>query len=80
MTKSPNTPPISVRILDAGERGQELMVPAEISDVKAVVAAVHFIVNNAAKYDVPPETLETELQQLGLPKGMPRSRSRWVQC
>lgn len=37
--------------------------------MKAIVAALHFIVNGAAKYDVSSETLETELQQLGLPKG-----------
>eukprot|EP01122_Echinamoeba_exundans_P002389 TRINITY_DN12336_c0_g1_i1.p1 TRINITY_DN12336_c0_g1~~TRINITY_DN12336_c0_g1_i1.p1 ORF type:complete len:202 (+),score=47.35 TRINITY_DN12336_c0_g1_i1:23-628(+) len=38
------------------------------SDVKAVIASLNFILSGAAKYDVSSETLETELQQLGLPK------------
>ncbi|KAL6043023.1 COMM domain-containing protein 4 [Balamuthia mandrillaris] len=38
------------------------------SDVKAVIAALNFIVTNGAKYDVEANTLNNELQQLGLPK------------
>jgi len=32
------------------------------------VAAIHFIVSNAAKYDVDEQSLSQEIQQLGLPK------------
>lgn len=39
------------------------------SDVKAVIAALDFIVTNGAKYNVDAAVLVTELQQLGLPKG-----------
>ena len=39
-----------------------------LSDVKGAVAAVHFMVVNAAKYDVDDVSLCTEIQQLGLPK------------
>jgi len=42
----------------------------EASDIKASIAALSFILNNAAKYNVDGDTLATELQQLGLPKGM----------
>lgn len=41
----------------------------ELSDVKACVALVEFVLVNAAKYNVNGETLSSELQQLGLPKG-----------
>jgi hypothetical protein len=57
-------PPLSVRKILT-----QTVSPTDNSDVKAIVAALHFIVNGAAKYDVGSETLETELQQLGLPKG-----------
>jgi len=40
-----------------------------VSDVKAAVAAIRFIVSNAVKYDVEEGVLKHELQQLGLPKG-----------
>ena len=40
----------------------------EWNDVKAAVAALHFIVTNAAKYGVTVEELSDEIQQLGLPK------------
>ena len=40
----------------------------EWNDVKAAVAALHFIVTNAAKYGVRVEELSDEIQQLGLPK------------
>merc|ERR1712196_353654 len=39
-----------------------------VSDVKAAVAAIRFIVSNAVKYDVEEGVLKHELQQLGLPK------------
>lgn len=39
-----------------------------LSDVKAAVAAIHFIFVNAVKHDVDESTLSQELQQLGLPK------------
>ena len=39
-----------------------------LSDIKGAVAAVHFMVVNAAKYDVDEVSLSTEIQQLGLPK------------
>jgi predicted ATP-grasp superfamily ATP-dependent carboligase len=41
----------------------------EISDVKAAIAALTFIFSSAAKYNVDSESLSSELQQLGLPKG-----------
>jgi len=41
----------------------------EISDTKAVIAALTFIIQNAAKYNVKPEVASQELQQLGLPGG-----------
>ncbi|XP_065184521.1 COMM domain-containing protein 4-like [Sycon ciliatum] len=40
----------------------------EPSDVKASIAALHFIISNAGKYAVASEVLSSELQQLGLPK------------
>ncbi|EGC35911.1 hypothetical protein DICPUDRAFT_78396 [Dictyostelium purpureum] len=39
-----------------------------VSDIKALIAAVHFIIFNSVKNDVDETTLSTELQQLGLPK------------
>jgi len=39
-----------------------------LSDIKGAVAAVHFMVVNAAKYDVDEVSLSQEIQQLGLPK------------
>ena len=41
----------------------------EESDIKASIAAISFILTNSAKYNVESDTLATELQQLGLPKG-----------
>uniref|UniRef100_A0A6B2LK07 COMM domain-containing protein n=1 Tax=Arcella intermedia TaxID=1963864 RepID=A0A6B2LK07_9EUKA len=38
-----------------------------LSDAKAVVAALTFILQNAARYNVKPEVASLELQQLGLP-------------
>jgi len=38
------------------------------SEVKACIAALTFILNNGAKYNVDADTLTNELQQLGLPK------------
>jgi len=39
-----------------------------LSDIKAIVAALEFIVRSAAKYDCDDGTLANELQQLGMPK------------
>lgn len=39
-----------------------------VSDLKGVVAAIHFMIINAAKYDVDEASLSQEIQQLGLPK------------
>lgn len=41
----------------------------ESGDIKASVAVLSFIFSSAAKYDVDSESLSSELQQLGLPKG-----------
>lgn len=40
----------------------------EDSDIKAAVAALSFIFTSAAKHSVSGDTLDNELQQLGLPK------------
>ncbi len=40
----------------------------ELTDLKAIVAALHFIVSSASKYAVAEDDLAAELQQLGLPK------------
>eukprot|EP00322_Chrysochromulina_rotalis_P025276 CAMPEP_0115850046 /NCGR_PEP_ID=MMETSP0287-20121206/11763_1 /TAXON_ID=412157 /ORGANISM="Chrysochromulina rotalis, Strain UIO044" /LENGTH=174 /DNA_ID=CAMNT_0003304033 /DNA_START=103 /DNA_END=627 /DNA_ORIENTATION=+ len=40
----------------------------ESHEAKGIVASLHFILTSSARYDVPDETLEGELQQLGLPK------------
>lgn len=40
----------------------------EISDIKAMIAALDFIISSAAKYDCEDKVLHLELQQLGLPK------------
>ncbi|XP_064645377.1 COMM domain-containing protein 4-like [Lineus longissimus] len=40
----------------------------ESGDIKASVAALNFILSNAAKYSVSGDVLSNELQQLGLPK------------
>ena len=47
----------------------------EDSDVKAAIAALTFIFSSAAKHTVSGETLDNELQQLGLPKGVSTSYS-----
>jgi len=41
----------------------------EVSDIKASIAAIAFIITNAVKFNVDTATLANELQQLGLPKG-----------
>lgn len=40
----------------------------ELSDIKASVAALSFILSSAAKYNVDGDSLSNELQQLGLPR------------
>lgn len=48
----------------------ELHLPhAESGDVKATIAVLGFILSSAAKHGVDSESLSSELQQLGLPKG-----------
>jgi hypothetical protein len=42
----------------------------DVSSLKAIVAAVTFMLRNAAKYNVKPDIVSLELQQLGLPKRM----------
>ena len=42
----------------------------EDSDIKAAIAALSFIFTSAAKHSVAGDTLDNELQQLGLPKGV----------
>lgn len=41
----------------------------ESGDIKASIAVLSFILSSAAKHDVDSESLSSELQQLGLPKG-----------
>ncbi|VTJ65412.1 Hypothetical predicted protein [Marmota monax] len=48
----------------------------ESGDVKATVAVLSFILSSAAKHSVDGESLSSELQQLGLPKGV----WGWVLC
>ena len=40
----------------------------ELSDIKASIAALSFILSSAAKYNVDGDSLSNELQQLGLPR------------
>nr|XP_054388852.1 uncharacterized protein LOC129050506 isoform X1 [Pongo abelii] len=47
-----------------------LLSGAESGDVKATVAVLSFILSSASKRSVDGESLSSELQQLGLPKGM----------
>ena len=47
---------------------------SDASDIKASVAALAFILNSAARYDIENGLLTNELQQLGLPKGSPQPR------
>ena len=44
-------------------------MPTESGDVKATIAVLGFILSSAAKHNVDSESLASELQQLGLPKG-----------
>jgi len=46
---------------------KRILAGSDISDTKAVIAAVTYIIRNSAKYNVKPETVSLELQQLGLP-------------
>jgi len=39
-----------------------------LADLKGSVAAIHFVVTNAAKYDLDESSLVQEIQQLGLPR------------
>ena len=40
----------------------------ETHEIKGVMAALHFILISSARFDVPDDSLASELQQLGLPK------------
>ena len=40
----------------------------DTTDVKAIIAAIHFVLVNSSKYDADDQVVATELQQLGLPK------------
>lgn len=40
----------------------------ELGDTKSAIAALYFIVSSSIKYNVDPDSLSNELQQLGLPK------------
>ena len=42
---------------------------SEDSDIKASIAALSFILSSAAKHSVDGDSLNNEMQQLGLPKG-----------
>jgi hypothetical protein len=59
-----------------GTAGDEAVAKAvaglklDAAESKAAVAAVHYILHSAVKYGVDSGVLVTELQQLGLPKGM----------
>lgn len=46
--------------------------------MKATVAVLSFILSSAAKHSVDGESLSSELQQLGLPKGTGTRAGRWV--
>lgn len=48
----------------------------ESGDVKATVAVLSFILSSAAKHSVDSDSLSSELQQLGLPKGTVQSGRR----
>jgi hypothetical protein len=39
-----------------------------VNDIKGAIAAIHFMITSAAKYDVEERVLIQEIQQLGLPK------------
>jgi hypothetical protein len=40
---------------------------SSVSDIKGAIAAIHFIISNAAKYDINDKSLIQEIQQLGFP-------------
>ena len=42
---------------------------SETGDVKASIAVLSFIISNATRFGVDSESLSSELQQLGFPKG-----------
>eukprot|EP01129_Flabellula_baltica_P015266 TRINITY_DN7630_c0_g1_i1.p1 TRINITY_DN7630_c0_g1~~TRINITY_DN7630_c0_g1_i1.p1 ORF type:complete len:201 (+),score=45.11 TRINITY_DN7630_c0_g1_i1:142-744(+) len=48
------------------------------SDQKAIVAALQFILKNAAKFNVSPEVTSEELQQLGLPRTHSKGLARVI--
>jgi len=48
------------------------------SDVKGIIAVLSFILRNASKFDVKPDSVSQELQQLGLPRTHSRGIARIV--
>ena len=50
----------------------------DTEDVRAITAALCFILASAAKYDTSTSSLSSELQQLGLPKGNEVSRDHVI--
>lgn len=64
---------VSETYASCGHAHTDAVVYVELSDVKAAIAALIFILSNAAKHDCDAETLSNELQQLGLPKGTRRT-------
>ena len=50
----------------------------DASDVKAMVAALTFIIRNAVKYNLEVDALVEELQQMGMPKGTVTPLKRWL--
>lgn len=53
-----------------------ISVLIESGDIKATVAVLSFILSSAAKHNVDGESLSSELQQLGLPKGKTNLKHR----
>eukprot|EP01125_Pyxidicula_operculata_P021461 TRINITY_DN8275_c0_g1_i1.p1 TRINITY_DN8275_c0_g1~~TRINITY_DN8275_c0_g1_i1.p1 ORF type:complete len:198 (+),score=50.67 TRINITY_DN8275_c0_g1_i1:57-650(+) len=51
------------------DRVASQLAGSDVSDIKAIVAAVTYMIKNSAKYNVKPEVVSQELQQLGLPSG-----------
>lgn len=54
-----------------------LLLSPESGDVKATIAVLSFILSSAAKHSVDSDSLSSELQQLGLPKGRGSAKG-WV--
>ncbi|XP_059333698.1 COMM domain-containing protein 4-like [Ammospiza nelsoni] len=57
--------------LSSGAQLELALSPSHLQsgDVKATIAVLGFIISSAAKHSIDNESLSSELQQLGLPKG-----------